>query len=82
MEEETLNESFPFLKELENKIGRKTPPSLVVWMRDAAECEAGQRPDGERDVGSALSSSLSGKISILKQEMVKFLPLSSQIGLF
>lgn len=82
MEEETLNESFPFLKELENKIGRKTPQSLLIWMRDAAECEEGQRPDGERDLGSALNSSFSGKISILKQEMVKILTVSSQISLF
>lgn len=65
MEEEILNESFPYLKELENKIGRKTPPSLLVWMRDAAECEDGWR--SERDC----SDKFSDKIRLLKREMVK-----------
>lgn len=69
MEEEILNESFPYLKELENKIGRKTPPSLLVWMRDAAECDDGWR--SERECSSAFSDNFSDKIRLLKREMVK-----------
>lgn len=69
MEEEILNESFPYLKELENKIGRKTPQSLLVWMRDAAECEAGWR--SERECSAAFSENFSDKIRLLKREMVK-----------
>ncbi|KAM7378939.1 hypothetical protein PAMP_004527 [Pampus punctatissimus] len=71
MAEEILNDSFPDLKELENKVGRKTPESLLVWMRDAADCgdcwssDVGER----RDHSSAFSDSFSDKISNLKQEM-------------
>lgn len=65
MAEENTNDSFPELREVENKIGRKTPESLLIWMKDAADCG-----DGE-DHGSALSSDgFSDKISNLKQEMV------------
>lgn len=73
MEEEILNNSLPCLKELENKVGRKTPESLLVWMRDAADCEDGWRSDAvdRGDRGSASGDSFSDKISSLKQEMVK-----------
>lgn len=71
MEEEILNDSLPYLKELENKIGRKTPQSLLVWIRDAADCEDGWRSDVERDPSSAFNDGFSDKIRILKQEMVK-----------
>ncbi|XP_044076858.1 leucine rich adaptor protein 1-like [Siniperca chuatsi] len=71
MAEEILNDSFPDLKELENKIGRKTPESLLIWMRDAADCEDGWRSDvvDRGDRGSDFSHSFSDKISNLKQEM-------------
>lgn len=71
MAEEILNDSFPDLKELENKVGRKTPESLLIWMRDAADCEDGWRSDAvdRGDRGSASSDSFSDKISNLKQEM-------------
>ncbi|KAM8727218.1 leucine rich adaptor protein 1-like [Acanthopagrus schlegelii] len=71
MEEEILNDSLPCLKELENKVGRKTPESLLVWMRDAADCEDGWRSDAvdRGDRGSASGDSFSDKISSLKQEM-------------
>ncbi|XP_076601149.1 uncharacterized protein LOC143329227 [Chaetodon auriga] len=71
MEEEISNDSFPDLKELENKVGRKTPESLLVWMRDAADCEDGWRSDvvDRGDRSSASSDSFSDKISNLKQEM-------------
>ncbi|KAM4552427.1 uncharacterized protein PAE49_015854 [Odontesthes bonariensis] len=71
MAEETLNDSFPDLNELENKIGRKTPESLLIWMKEAADCEDGWRSDvldGE-DQNAAACDSLSDKINNLKQEM-------------
>lgn len=75
MEEEICVESFPYLTELENKIGRKTPQSLLVWARDAADCEDGWRSDEVdwRDRSFGFNDSFSHKISILKREMVKIL---------
>ncbi|XP_023153364.2 leucine rich adaptor protein 1-like isoform X2 [Amphiprion ocellaris] len=65
MAEEILNDSLPDLKELENKIGRKTPESLLIWMKDAADCE-----DEVADRGDQRSAdSFSDKINNLKQEM-------------
>ncbi|XP_042353027.1 leucine rich adaptor protein 1-like [Plectropomus leopardus] len=71
MAEEILNDSFPDLKEVENKVGRKTPESLLIWMRDAADCEDVWRSDvvNSGDRGSASSDSFSEKIRNLKQEM-------------
>lgn len=73
MAEEILNDSFPDLTELENKVGRKTPESLLAWMRDAADCGDSWSSDvGERgEQSSAFSDSFSDRISNLKQEMVK-----------
>lgn len=70
MDEDVINDSFPYLKELENKIGRKTPESLLVWMRDAEEWEdfGGSGEGGE--LSSGLGDSFSEKISTLKQELV------------
>lgn len=68
MDEEGINDSFPCLKELESKIGRKMPESLLVWMRD--ECEdVGSSGEGS-ELSSGLGDSFSEKISTLKQEMV------------
>ncbi|KAF3699039.1 Leucine rich adaptor protein 1 Leucine repeat adapter protein 35A [Channa argus] len=72
MAEAMFKDSFPPLKELENKVGRKTPESLLVCIRDA-ECDG----DGARgsDVvdrsehPSAWSDGISDKISCLKREM-------------
>ncbi|KAG7526386.1 hypothetical protein JOB18_039632 [Solea senegalensis] len=65
---ENLSDSFPELKEVENKLGRKTPESLLTWMRDAASC--GDDVDDEwRDHSSAFSGRLSDRILTLKQEM-------------
>lgn len=72
MAEEMLNFPFPDLYELENKIGRKTPQSLLMWMKDAAGYEDTKRSEGSFH----FSSSLSEKLSELKQEMVKFLFVS------
>lgn len=75
MEEEQLGDSLPCLRELENKVGRKTPPSLLMWMRDAAERQdAARSSDAEGDCGFALDRDLSDKIRMLRQEMVKFCP--------
>lgn len=63
---------FPELKEVENKLGRKTPESLLIWMRDAAHCGGGCSSVVDRgDRSAALSASFSDRISSLKQEMVK-----------
>lgn len=70
MEEEILNDSLPYLKELENKVGRKTPQSLLIWIKDAADCEDGCRSDGERESSSAFNDNFADKIRTLKQEMV------------
>ncbi|XP_058502754.1 leucine rich adaptor protein 1-like [Solea solea] len=65
---ENLSDSLPELKEVENKLGRKTPESLLTWMRDAASC--GDDVDDEwRDHSSASSGRLSDRILTLKQEM-------------
>ncbi|XP_041848201.1 uncharacterized protein LOC121644361 [Melanotaenia boesemani] len=71
MAEEILNDSLPDLNELESKIGRKTPESLLIWMRDAADYEDGWRSDvlNREDHNSAFCDSLSDKINNLKQEM-------------
>lgn len=79
MEEEILNDSLPYLKELENKVGRKTPQSLLIWIKDAADGEDGCRSDGETDSSSALNDNFSDKIRTLKQEMVTFQTLFSSI---
>jgi len=73
MAEDILNDSFLDLREVENKVGRKTPESLLVWMRDSADCEDGWRSDvvDRADRSSAFSGSFSDRISSLKQEMVK-----------
>lgn len=75
MEEDNVNnDSFPELRELENKVGRKTPESLLIWMRDAADCEGdwrGDVVDRAAERSSACSDSFSDKISSLKQEMVR-----------
>lgn len=74
MADAIFKDSFPDLTELENKVGRKTPESLLSWMRDTAEggnqvlaCDV----DDGGDCSSALTDSVSGKINHLKEEMVK-----------
>ncbi|KAM6918335.1 leucine rich adaptor protein 1-like [Xenentodon cancila] len=71
MAEEILSDPFPDLNELEMKIGRKTPESLLVWMRDAAACGDGWRSDvlDRDDSNSAFCDNLCDKINSLKQEM-------------
>ncbi|XP_074543876.1 uncharacterized protein LOC141803776 [Halichoeres trimaculatus] len=71
MAEEILNDSLPDLKELENKVGRKTPESLLMWMKDAADREDGWRSDevDRRERRFTFRDHFSEKISNLKQEM-------------
>ncbi|XP_019733434.1 leucine rich adaptor protein 1-like [Hippocampus comes] len=64
-EEAFVNVSFPVLKELENKVGRKIPESLLLWMRNAADSE-----DGEiEDQNYLFGDSFANKLSNLKKEM-------------
>nr|XP_019963063.1 PREDICTED: leucine rich adaptor protein 1-like [Paralichthys olivaceus] len=69
MAEENLRDFFPEMREVENKVGRKTPESLLRWMKDAADC--GDRCDvvDRGDHSSTFSGSFSDRISCLKQEM-------------
>lgn len=71
MAEDILNDSFPDLKELEIKTGRKIPESLLVWMRDASDCEDGCGSDvvDKEEHNSAFSNNLCNKIVNLRQEM-------------
>ncbi|CAJ1071703.1 uncharacterized protein LOC117826278 [Xyrichtys novacula] len=71
MAEEIPNDSLPDLRELENKVGRKTPESLLMWMRDAADREDVWRSDvvDRSERRFALSEHFSDKICNLKQEM-------------
>ncbi|XP_060939635.1 leucine rich adaptor protein 1-like [Limanda limanda] len=71
--EESPRDFFPEMREVENKVGRKTPESLLMWMREAADCGDGCRCDeGDKgDHSSAFSGSFSDRISCLKQEMRK-----------
>ncbi|KAG9350922.1 hypothetical protein JZ751_024811 [Albula glossodonta] len=71
MEEGSVNESVPDLKDLEQKIGRKTPEGLLKWMRE----DASHRGDGilkpqegkDLDLGR---KGLAEKIRDLKMEMM------------
>lgn len=66
-EEAFGNVSFPDLKELENKVGRKIPESLLLWMRNAADSENGEIEDQHCLFGDSFAD----KLSNLKQEMVR-----------
>uniref|UniRef100_G3PVE1 Uncharacterized protein n=1 Tax=Gasterosteus aculeatus TaxID=69293 RepID=G3PVE1_GASAC len=72
MAEEILNDSLADLREVENKVGRKTPESLLIWMRDAADCGDGWWSDvvDRGDRSSAFGQSFSDKLRGLKQEMM------------
>lgn len=80
MDEEVTNDAFPYLKELENKIGREMPESLLMWFRDAADYDDVRKSSAERELSSGLNDSFSVKISTLKQEMVSILTSSIPTG--
>uniref|UniRef100_A0A3Q0RPU1 Leucine rich adaptor protein 1 n=1 Tax=Amphilophus citrinellus TaxID=61819 RepID=A0A3Q0RPU1_AMPCI len=71
MAEEIFNDYFPDLIELENKIGRKTPESLLTWMRTAANCEDGWKSEvtDRENHSTDCTDTLSDRINNLKQEM-------------
>lgn len=69
MADDILSASATDLTELEGKVGRKTPESLLMWMRDAVDCW-GSDVGEKRDLSSA-SDAFSDKLSNLKQDMVK-----------
>lgn len=69
MAEEFLNGSLPDLKELENKVGRKTPESLLVWMKDAAAADCEEMWRGDVNNSNLFNDDISAKITNLKQEM-------------
>ncbi|XP_061926724.1 leucine rich adaptor protein 1-like [Entelurus aequoreus] len=55
--------TFPHLKEMEGKVGRKTPESLLLWMREDVDSDVGDTEDRHPP------DDLSSKLSYLKQEM-------------
>lgn len=72
MDEGTVSESVPDLKDIEVKIGRKTPEGLLRWMREEASSHRGDAKlstaqDGSKEPGVM---SLDEKIRKLKVEMV------------
>lgn len=73
MDEATVSETVPDLKDLEVKIGRKTPEGLLRWMREEASSYRGDAKmsapqDGRKDTGMM---SLDDKLRKLKAEMVR-----------
>ncbi|XP_038134828.1 leucine rich adaptor protein 1-like [Cyprinodon tularosa] len=69
MSVEIPNDFCPDLNELENKIGRKTPESLLVWIKDAADWEDRLASDALHREEESSSDGLSDKINSLRQEM-------------
>ncbi|XP_054458920.1 leucine rich adaptor protein 1 [Anoplopoma fimbria] len=72
MEEGTAIETIPDLKDIEVKIGRKTPEGLLRWMRDEASSLRGDAKlttahDTSKETGK---KSLDEKIRKLKMEML------------
>lgn len=69
MDEGTAGETIPDLKDIEVKIGRKTPEVLLRWMReDASSLRTDAKlSDPSKETGR---KSLDEKIRKLKMEMV------------
>lgn len=75
MDEGTASETVPDLKDIEVKIGRKTPEGLLRWMREEASSHRGDAKlatahDTSKETGR---KSLDDKIRKLKLEMVRVL---------
>lgn len=73
MDEGTVSESIPDLKDIEAKIGRKTPEGLLRWMREEssslrADAKLALAHDTGKETGM---KSLDEKIRKLKMEMVR-----------
>lgn len=74
MDDGTASESIPDLKDIEMKIGRKTPEGLLRWMREEAsslrggDAKLAVAHDTSKETGR---KSLDEKIRKLKMEMVR-----------
>lgn len=79
MAEGLFRDYSPDLTELENKIGMKTPESLLTWMRDAPNCEGGRRSEvsGRENHSADFPEALSDKINNLKKELVNISVLTN-----
>uniref|UniRef100_A0A3B5LTX1 Leucine rich adaptor protein 1 n=1 Tax=Xiphophorus couchianus TaxID=32473 RepID=A0A3B5LTX1_9TELE len=71
LSESTANDTIPDLKDIETKIGRKTPEGLLRWMREDASSLRGETKlatpqDTSKDTGR---KSLDEKIRKLRMEM-------------
>lgn len=66
MEESNTCESVPDLKDLEVKVGRKTPEGLLKWMREDHKTISHQAENNETE-----KKGLDEKIRKLKLEMVR-----------
>ncbi|XP_066548397.1 leucine rich adaptor protein 1 [Amia ocellicauda] len=70
MEDSSVSESLPDLKDLETKIGRKTPEGLLRWMRDpGAQLAESRSSTAERQDPDLGKKGLSEKIRDLRLEM-------------
>ncbi|MED6284910.1 hypothetical protein CHARACLAT_023745 [Characodon lateralis] len=74
MDDGTASDTIPDLKDIETKIGRKTPEGLLRWMREDASSLRGEgklatHQDTSKDTGR---KSLDEKIGKLRMEMVRF----------
>ncbi|KAM4629885.1 leucine rich adaptor protein 1 [Polymixia lowei] len=63
------SETIPDLKDIEVKIGRKTPEGLLKWMRDEASSHRGDQLSTETTEPDTGKKSLDDKIRKLKLEM-------------
>lgn len=72
MDEGTVSDTVPDLKDIEVKIGRKTPEGLLRWMREEASSHRGDaKMSAPQDGGQEPEMvSLDEKIRKLKAEMV------------
>ncbi|KAM9323008.1 uncharacterized protein KZ484_021083 [Pholidichthys leucotaenia] len=68
MAEGTVDDRLPELKELENKIGRKTPESLVVLMREEDGWRSEEEEEEEEEGGGG-HGGIADKICNLKQQV-------------
>ncbi|KAE8610021.1 hypothetical protein XENTR_v10011990 [Xenopus tropicalis] len=64
--EGTCTESVPDLKDLESKVGRKTPESLLRWMREDPVLHLAESGQGQ---GESAEHGLAQKIKALKLEL-------------
>lgn len=73
MEEGSSSDCVPDLKELEVKVGRKTPEGLLRWMRQDAAQRGEQSKVTRQESADSTEHGLDEKIRKLKVEMVRLL---------